>query len=302
MSRTVGESATTPVAGPLLGAHMSVAGGLHRAFDAAEAVGCTCMQIFVKNQRQWSGKPLTEDDVGRFRHAAQRSNVRPVIAHAAYLINLAASDAATARRSVRALIDELTRCEALGIADLVLHPGSHMGDGIDAGIRRIIQRLDTVHAATRGVRTRILLETTAGQGSSIGHAFDQLSRIVEGVRDPCRLGVCLDTCHVFAAGYDLSRAGGYASLLADAEAHLRSSRIECIHINDSQRECGSRVDRHAHIGKGRIGRAGFVRLMNDPRWANVPKILETPKGFDGRGTDWDIVNLRKLRRMIRAGT
>ncbi len=292
---------TPAVAGPLLGAHMSVAGGLHRAFAAAEAVGCTCLQIFVKNQRQWTGKPLTADDVRRFREAARRTAVRPVLAHATYLVNLAAIDEGTARRSERTLVDELLRCEALGISGLVLHPGSHMGEGVDAGIRRIVQRLDAVHSATRGGRTRILLETTAGQGTSIGHTFGQLSRIIEGVRDAERLGVCLDTCHVFAAGYDLSRAEGYASMLADVELHLCGVHVDCIHVNDSQRECGSRVDRHAHIGKGRIGRMGFVRVMNDPRWAGVPKILETPKGFDGRGADLDAVNLRKLRRMIRTG-
>ncbi|MBN1513838.1 MAG: deoxyribonuclease IV, partial [Phycisphaerae bacterium] len=201
--------------------------------------------------------------------------------------------------SERALVDELIRCESLGIGGLVLHPGSHMGAGVDAGIRRIVQRIDAVHAATRGGTTRILLETTAGQGTSIGHTFEQLSRIVEGVCDADRLGVCLDTCHVFAAGYDLSRADGYASMLADVETHLPNMRIECLHVNDSRRECGSHVDRHAHIGKGRIGRMGFVRVMNDPRWAGVPKILETPKGRDGRGADLDAVNLRKLRRMIR---
>lgn len=231
-----------------------------------------------------------------FRTAA-RGRVRPVIAHGSYLLNLASPNHAARRRSVLALIDELTRCEALGIRSLVVHPGAHLGEGLDAGIARIAAALDEVHDATPGFRARVLLEATAGQGTTIGHEPAHLGRIMQGVRRPERLGVCVDTCHVFAAGYDL-RTDDYERLIADLARHVGLGQIHCIHVNDSKTPCNARVDRHEHIGRGRIGRAGFARLVNDRRLAGIPKILETPKGEDGRGVDLDRVNLRRLRRMI----
>jgi deoxyribonuclease IV len=281
------------------GAHLSVAGGLHNALIAAAELGCDCVQIFVKNQRQWQAKPLTPEQVRLFGEAQLRTGVHPVVAHACYLLNLASPDRAGRRRSVVALIDELERCETLGVPFLVLHPGSHLGAGADAGIRNTVASLDEVHRATRGFTARLLLETTAGQGSSVGCEIPQLGRIIDGTGDPDRLGVCLDTCHLFAAGYDLSDPVGYENtvLLLSAQVGLR--RIKCIHMNDSRSPCGSRVDRHQHIGKGRLGRQAFVHVVNDQRLAEVPKILETPKGMDGRGTDLDRVNLLRLRRMTR---
>jgi len=279
------------------GAHLSVAGGLEKAFAAATELGCDCLQIFVKNQRQWSAPPLSEEQIRRFR-AAARGGPRPVLAHGSYLLNLASPDSAVRRRSILALIDELTRCEALGIRGLVLHPGAHLGEGLDRGIARIAASLDEAHDATPGFRVRALLETTAGQGTTIGHEPAHLGRVLGGVRHPERLGVCVDTCHVFAAGYDLRAADGYERLIADLSRHVGLRRIHCLHVNDSQAPCHARVDRHEHIGRGRIGRAGFVRLVNDQRLAALPKILETPKGRDGRGVDLDRVNLRRLRGMI----
>jgi deoxyribonuclease-4 len=324
---------------PRFGAHMSVAGGLENAFAAGEAVGCDCLQIFVKNQRQWRAGPLTDEQIARFRKARSATGLAPVVAHASYLLNLASPSRNTRDMSVNTMVDELTRCEALGVEALVFHPGSHMnaGDtkprsdeagkgnnamqsepqaparGLDpslalrvpmeteaerAGIERIAESLDEVHRQCSGFATMILLESTAGQGSAIGWHFGQLAAILDRVRESDRLGVCLDTCHLFAAGYDFRTAEGYAAMIDELDRTVGVSRVRCIHTNDSKRELGSRVDRHEHIGKGKIGKAGFVHFVNDPRFVDVPFILETPKGKDGRGTDLDRVNLKRLRAMI----
>ena len=278
---------------------MSVAGGIHNAFDAGTRVGCDCLQIFVKNQRQWSVAPLTEADIEAYRTAEQKTGLFPVVAHATYLLNLASPDASLRRRSIDGLILDLRRCAQLGVPYLVLHPGAHMGQGVRTGIKRIVRSLDTVHKRTQGINVQILLETTAGQGSSIGHEIEQLGWIISDTRDPDRLGICVDTCHVFAAGYNIADPPGYERLVTDLRRHVTLERVKCFHVNDSMRECGSRVDRHEHIGKGKIGKAGFAHLVNDPRFTAVPKILETPKGTDGRGTDLDKVNLKRLRHLIR---
>jgi deoxyribonuclease-4 len=282
-----------------LGAHLSVAGGLQNALISAETLGCDCVQIFVKNQRQWAAKRLQEEQVRLFQETQRRTGIRPVVAHAGYLLNLASPDQIGRRRSIAALIDELARCEALGVPYLVLHPGSHVGAGIDAGIANVVRSLNEAHKATRGFAARVLLETTAGQGTSLGCEIEQMGRMLDGATEPDRLGVCLDTCHLFAAGYDLSDPAGYESTLALLAAHIGLDLIKCIHMNDSRSPCGGRVDRHEHIGRGKLGRQGFIHIVNDCRLAAVPKILETPKGTDGRGTDLDRVNLRRLRRMIR---
>ena len=280
------------------GAHMSIAGGLERAFAAGVAAGCDCLQIFVKNQRQWAGRPLSDEAVAQYKAAEQATGLGPVVAHATYLINMASPDAANRRRSVDALTDELNRCARLGVPYLVLHPGSHMGEGVDAGIQRIVRALNEVHKRTAPASVQVLLETTAGQGNSVGHEAEHLGRIIEGAREPGRLGVCLDTCHLFAAGYDIRTAQGYERLLGELSEHVGLQRVRCIHVNDSKGACGSRLDRHEHIGKGKIGKAGFRNLLTDPRFAGVPRILETPKGKDGRGTDLDRVNLRRLRSLL----
>ena len=281
------------------GAHLSVAGGLHNALISAAKLGFDCVQIFVKNQRQWAAKPLTEEQIRLFQETQRQTGIRPVVAHAGYLLNLASPRQSARRRSIVALIDELQRCEALGVPFLVLHPGSHVGAGIDLGIANVVRSLNDAHKATRGFAARVLLETTAGQGDSLGCDIKQIGRIIDGTTEPDRLGVCLDTCHLFAAGYNLGDAAGYESALTLLAAHVGLARIKCIHMNDSRCGCGGRVDRHEHIGKGKLGRQGFIHIVNDSRLAAVPRILETPKGTDGRGTDLDRVNLRRLRRMIR---
>lgn len=285
------------------GAHLSVAGGLENALSAAVAVGCDCLQIFVKNQRQWSAGPLTGTQIATFRAAWAASGVDPVVAHAGYLPNLASPDAELRRRSIAAIADELERCEALGVPALVTHPGAHRGAGVAAGVRRVVSSINAIHQRTPGFATRLLLETTAGQGTALGSVFPELLAIISGVREPERVMVCLDTCHLFAAGYDLSDPAGYQRTIAELTASIGLDRVKCLHVNDSQQPCGSHRDRHEHIGKGAMGRRAFIHLVNDRRLAEVPKILETPKGVDGRGTDLDRVNLRRLRGMIgRFGT
>jgi len=277
---------------------MSVAGGLEHAFQAGVAAGCDCLQIFVKNQRQWAAPPLTEEQVARYREAEGATGLTPVVAHATYLLNLASPDRVTRDKSIRCMIDELQRCEALGVDGLIFHPGAHLDDTMEAGIERIAEALDQVHQSCAGFESMILLETTAGQGTAIGWRFEQISRIIDRTKQPERLGVCLDTCHLFAAGYDFRTTEGYEAMIGEMDATFGVERIKCIHTNDSKRECGSRVDRHEHIGKGRIGKGGFAHFVNDKRFAGVPMILETPKGKDGRGSDLDKVNLKRLRKLI----
>ncbi len=274
---------------------MSVAGGLWRACRPAAELGCDCIQIFVKNQRQWSAPRLKEPDVVEFRRTAAECRLDPVIAHAGYLINVASPDPATLSRSRRALIDEFERCEQLGLQGLVLHPGAHMGQGTPDGLKRACRTLTAILRQTRGYSTRLLLETTAGQGSCLGSTLSEIGHLLNELADERRVGVCLDTCHLFAAGYNLRTERGYDRLRAELAQHVGQGAVGCIHVNDSAKPCGSRVDRHAHVGRGRIGLAGLARLVRDPSFARVPKILETPKGLTPRGRTWDEVNLGKLR-------
>lgn len=294
-------AAATPAGEGGLGAHMSIAGGLDRAFHAGREAGCDCLQIFVKNQRQWDAPPLREDAVRAFRRARKETGIRPVIAHASYLINLASPDAALRERSLRAVIDELERCEALDIRGLVLHPGAHMGEGIDAGIRRIAASLDAIHARTRGFAAKVLLESVAGQGTTIGATTGELRRILDSTTEPDRLGICLDTCHLFASGHDLRKPAVLADLIGHLDREIGLEKLRCIHVNDSKAACGSRVDRHEHIGKGRIGRRAFELMLAEGAFRPVPKILETPKGPGPGGLDWDTVNLKLLRRLAASG-
>jgi len=290
-------SSSTPIQ-QRFGAHMSIAGGLENAFAHGLKAGCDCLQIFVKNQRQWAAKPLTDEQIRLYREAEHASKIMPVVAHATYLLNIGSPSEDARVKSVRALLDELTRCEALGVTGLVLHPGAHLGAGIDAGIANIARSLDDLHATAGGFKSQVLLECTAGQGSTIGHEMAHLGRILSEVRDPQRVGVCIDTCHLFAAGYDLRDANDYERMVGELVTHVGLDRVCCMHVNDSKGECGSHLDRHDHIGKGRIGKAGFARILKDPRLVHVPRILETPKGVDGRGADLDRVNLKTLRKLI----
>ena len=276
----------------LIGAHMSVAGGPERAFARGEALGCTAMQIFTKNANQWRGRPIVAGEAAAFKAAHLKSPIGPVVAHVSYLINLAAPEADKWERSRAGFLDELQRCAALGIEGLVMHPGAHIGTGIEAGLARIAEALRLVFAEAPPQVT-ILLENTAGQGSYLGDRFEHLAEIMEQVPGG-RFGVCLDTCHAFAAGYDLSTAEGYAAVIAEFDRRVGIEHLRVFHLNDSQKGCGSHVDRHVHIGKGTIGEEGFRALLTDPRFAAVPKILETPKGDDD---SLDLMNLAKLREL-----
>ncbi|MCB9852477.1 MAG: deoxyribonuclease IV [Phycisphaerales bacterium] len=281
------------------GSHLSVAGGFENAFHEGVDVGCDCLQIFVKNQRQWSAKPITDEQIAAYKQAESKTGIGPVVAHASYLLNLASPEAANREKSIKALIDELERCEALGVVGLVLHPGAHMGDGEAKAIKRISASLNKAHTATKGFKCRVLLESTAGQGTTIGHEVEHLGQIIDGVKQGDRLGICLDTCHLFAAGYDLRDSDAYEAMMQAMDASFGVDRIACIHMNDSKFDLGSRKDRHEHIGEGFIGRKGFVNVVNDARLADVPRILETEKGDDDKGRPYDKVNLDKLRRMVR---
>lgn len=281
------------------GAHMSIAGGLHLAFERGLETGCDAIQVFVKNQRQWKAKPVREEEVREWKRAWKDSGIGPVVAHGTYLINLAAPDDDLWAKSVEAFADELHRCESLGIPGLVIHPGSHCSAGEEWGITRIAKALDIIHQHTRGFRVKILLEVVAGQGSAIGHRFEQLQQIISRSKHSERLGVCLDTCHLLAAGYDIRTKPGYAAAIQQLDASIGRKAVAVIHTNDSLKPLGSRVDRHAHIGDGQIGCRGFSNFVNDPAFFGIPMLLETPKGSDPRGRDWDRVNLARLRRLVR---
>jgi deoxyribonuclease-4 len=278
-----------------LGAHESIAGGLYKAFERAQSVGCEALQIFVKSNRAWAVKPLTEEDVARFHVQAEETGIGPVVGHASYLLNLGTPDEALWAKSRDMLIVELERCEALNVPYLVLHPGSHVGAGEEAGLARVAQALGEVHDATPGFRAQVLLETTAGQGTGLGHRFEHLAWLAEHTSEGERLGVCLDTCHVFAAGYELRTPEGYAATMEAFDQIVGLARLKAIHLNDSKGDLGSRKDRHEHIGKGYIGLEGFRRVMNDPRLAGLPGLLETPKGNNLRE---DRENLAVLRSLV----
>ena len=278
----------------LVGAHMSIAGGIHNAFTHGQRAGCRTMQIFLKSSSQWKGRALTEDDRRLYLAAEANTGIGPVVAHNSYLINLASPDPALYRRSIDAFVAEMQRANYLGVSCVILHPGAHMGSGEEQGIARVAAALN--RALDRvGPPVRVLLENTAGQGSSLGRRFDQLAAILEKVRQDGRLGICLDTCHAFAAGYDIRTPEAYRKTFREFDRLIGVDRIGVIHVNDCKKELGSRVDRHTHIGRGKIGLEGFRCLVNDRRFAKAPKILETPKGEDLKE---DRMNLAALRRLV----
>jgi len=265
---------------PLLGSHVPTIGGAAAAIDRGVGIGCTAMQIFVKNNMQWFAKPLPDNEAKAFTDHPLRSKLDSVIAHAGYLINLGVEGTENHEKSLRSLSDEMLRCEQLGIRSLVLHPGSHLGAGIEAGTACVIRNLDRLHAEHPKLKVRITLETTAGQGACLGARFEEIAAILAGVKDSKRLEVCLDTAHAFAAGYDLSAPKGAEQTLAEFDRVIGINRLSCLHINDSKAKLGSRVDRHDNLGKGLIGLDTFRWIMNAPELATIPKILETPKGKD----------------------
>lgn len=280
----------------LLGAHFSISGGLHRAIEEAQSYKCNVLQLFTKNATTWRERALQEKDIHKFRQARALSGIRIMIAHTSYLINIAGGEGKKLSLSREALKQELIRCGQLGIDSLVLHPGSHMGDGDENGIMRIAQNINEIFHETRGNRTRLLLETTAGQGSSIGFCFEQLAAIIKRIHAPSRIGVCLDTCHIFAAGYNISTPAGYRKTIKAFDEIIGLEHLHLIHLNDSKKDVGSRTDRHEHIGSGFIGMGTFELIINDFRFRNIPKIIETPKGKT-RFKDWDKINLTRLKNL-----
>jgi deoxyribonuclease IV len=277
---------------------MSMAGGHHLAVHAAHKIGFATVQVFTKSNNQWKAKPLTDTDVAAFRDALAETGVSDPVGHNSYLINMASPDDALWNKSIDAMTLEVERGEALGLTDLVAHPGSHVGSGEEAGLSRIASALDEVHRRTSGARLRIALEMTAGQGSNLGHRFEHLGAIFGRVAEPERLSVCVDTCHIFAAGYPLGTADDYNRTMAELDGAVGLERVRVWHLNDSVRERGSRVDRHAGLGRGQIGLEPFGFVVNDPRFAGLPMILETPKGLED-GEDLDAINLRLLRSLMR---
>jgi len=284
-----------PQSALLLGAHMSIGGGVHMSIQRARSIGCTAMQIFVKNNMQWFARPLARQDIRAFLNHTQRGELLSVFAHANYLINLAATNPQFHANSLRALSEELTRADQLELPLLVLHPGAHLGTGEEAGLEKIIGSINRVHSGIPKVKTRIALETTAGQGSSLGHKFEHLAYIISGVREPERLCVCLDTAHVFASGYDIGSESAIRKTFRQFDSVIGLDRLVAIHVNDSKTARGSRVDRHEHIGKGKIGLDAFRFIMRNRRLRKIPKVLETPKGKD---LAEDVENMETLHGLI----
>ncbi|MEQ8211107.1 MAG: deoxyribonuclease IV [Lacipirellulaceae bacterium] len=282
---------------PILGAHMSIAGGYYKAVDAAKAAGCDCVQVFTKNNNQWRAKPITEKEVERFQEALAVHGITNPIAHNSYLINLGSPKDDLWKKSIDSMVVEVQRADQLGIPYVVAHPGSYTTSSEVEGLKRIAEGLNEVHKQTRKAKTKILLETTAGQGTNLGCRFEHLATILEKVRYPDRLGICWDTCHVFAAGYPTSTEKEYKSTMRQFNKLVGVKLIRAFHFNDSLKPFGSRVDRHAGIGRGEMGLEPFRFLLNDRRFRKIPMCLETPKGEE-KGRDLDEINLEVLRGLV----
>ena len=285
---------------PILGAHQSIAGGYYKAVEAAARIGCQCVQLFTKNNNQWRAKPIAEEDVAKFRAALAEHKIVHPLSHDSYLINMAAAEGPLWTQSVDAFTIELQRAEMLGIPYVVAHPGAYTNTSEEAGIAQIVRALDEVHRRTPGLAAETLLENTAGQGSSLGHRFEHLAAIIAGVKEPERLGVCIDTCHTFAAGYPLAPKKSYLATIRELDRIVGLDRVRAFHLNDSKKPLGSRVDRHEHIGKGQLGLEPFRLLVNDRRFRKIPMYLETPKEVDGefKGEELDRMNLTVLRGLV----
>ncbi len=281
--------------GMIFGAHMSTRGGFYQALQRGRSIGCEAIQIFVKNNMQWYGKPPSPLDLKMYRNEFAAGEFACVFGHAGYLINLAAPASPNREHSLRSLIQEVEFATALALPFLVLHPGAHLGTGETEGLKQVVAGLDEVCAATRRSKVRIALENTAGQGSCLGHKLAHLAAIFDGVRKPARLAICLDAAHLFAAGYDLRKPAGWDGAIKEVTKLVGVNQVVAFHLNDSRTELGSHVDRHAHIGQGKIGRAGFRHLVNDPRFRKHPACLETPKSADMKE---DVKNLNVLRSLV----
>jgi deoxyribonuclease-4 len=278
------------------GAHMSTGGGVWKALDRGASIGCEIVQIFVKNNMQWAGKPHPPEDLARYTTGLATHRFSAVFGHTGYLINLGAPPGPNRDRSILSLIQEIELATALGLPFLVLHPGAHLGAGDDAGLRQIIAGLDEVFRATKSSTVRIALENTAGQGTCLGHRIAHLAAIYDRVKKPGRLAVCLDTAHFFEAGYDLRTPAGWQAAIGEVESLIGLDQIAAFHLNDSKTDFASRVDRHAHIGQGKIGRDAFAHIINDARFQKLPACLETPKSADMHE---DVENLAMLRSLLK---
>ena len=281
--------------GPLLGAHMSIAGGVDKALLEGKKVDCDVIQIFTKSSRQWAAQPYSKEEIQNFLTNQKETGIVTVIAHDSYLLNLGSPDEGLRKRSVRAFVDEMERCETLSIPDLIAHPGAHVGSGEEEGIKTIGRSLNDIHASCPGYNVKIALEITAGQGSNLGYRFEQIRDMIDATKESGRLRVCFDTEHAFAAGYDIRTREGYERTFDEFDEIIGLKLLAAFHLNDSKKEFHSRVDRHEHIGKGHIGVEAFRLLMNDQRFWGIPMCLETPKGPDLKE---DIENLATLRSLI----
>jgi deoxyribonuclease IV len=279
---------------PLLGAHMSIAGGVSQAPGRGNQIGCECIQIFTRSSRQWAAKPYPAEEIEAFKRARREAGIKSVVAHDSYLINLGATDDKLRRKSIDTFIDELNRCESLEVPFLISHPGAHMGAGEDVGIKTIAASIDQAHTACPGYKVKVTLEITAGQGSVLGSRFEQMARIFDSVKENDRLRLCFDTEHAFAAGYDLRTAEGYELAFAELDRKIGLKRLVAFHINDSMKPLNSHVDRHEHIGKGHLGLEAFRRLVNDARFVGIPMCLETEPGPEMKDIAADLRQLEKL--------
>lgn len=280
----------------LLGAHVFLTNGPSSAIDVAENLGFTAIQIFTKNNNQYFAKDLTEEEINNFKNKLKKSNIKFIVTHDSYLINLCSKDPQGLTKSRAAFIKELERCEQLGIPHLNFHPGAHGGMGEEDGLKLIAESLNYIHDKTKGYKVKSMIETTAGQGTALGYTFEQIRKIIDMVEEKERISVCIDTCHIFAAGYNIRDPKEYKKVIKEFDEIIGLDRLKCIHMNDSKKELGSKIDRHEHIGKGFIGLEGFSNIMNDKKLEKVPKILETPKEKDQKE---DLENIKVLLSLIK---
>lgn len=285
----------------MFGSHLSVAGGMHHALNEAKELKMDCVQVFTKNQRQWTVKPLTEEQISLWDQARKDTGITDIVSHDSYLINLANPDKAKREKSVALFREELLRCDQLGIPFLVTHPGAHLGEGEDAGIKTYCKTLDQIHKDLPGLKVKTCLETTAGQGTCLGWKLEHLQQMLNDVKENDRLGVCVDTAHLIAAGYDLTSQDGAKSVIDQLSNTITLDRIKVMHLNDSKIPMGKRVDRHEHIGHGTIAKEAFAWLLSEPVLMNVPKILETAKEEHPDGMPWDVVNIKTLKTLQKQG-
>lgn len=280
-----------------LGAHMSIAGWIGNAFMRGKEAGCECIQIFTKNSNQWKARPLADDDITGFRENKKITGIRPVVAHNAYLINLASPNEDLHKKSLDAMLLEMERAETLDIPFIIMHPGAHVGSGEGVGLKRIASSLNLLFDKTKGSNVSLLLETTAGQGTVLGHRFEHIADIIGKVGHGKRIGVCLDTCHTYVAGYNIKNR--YDEVFEEFDKIIGLKRLKALHLNDTLKGLGSRVDRHWHIGKGELGLDTFRRIMRDERLKDLPMFIETPKGINEDGIDQDVINLGILKKLRR---